>query len=63
MTQHSLTLVIIATGIGWVYLFARSNPNSKYGQVYGNIVSDWWQLLALVVMTKYLRETGSKEGS
>lgn len=60
-TMHSLTLVIIATGIGWVYLFARTDPNSKSGQVYGNIVSEWWQLLALIVMTKYFRESGSKE--
>ena len=57
LTMHSLTLVIIATGIGWVLLYARVDPNGKAGQVYGNIVSDWWQLLALVVMTKYLRET------
>lgn len=59
--QHSLTLVVIVTGVFWVWLFARTEPNGKSGQVYGNIVSEWGQLLALIVMTKYFRETGSKE--
>lgn len=63
LIQHSLSLVIVMTGVAWVVLFARSDPNGKAGQVFGNIVSDWWQLLALVVMTKYLRESGSKEGA
>jgi hypothetical protein len=61
LSLHSLTLVIIATGIGWMLIFARSDPNSKAGQVYGNIVSEWGQLLMLIVMTKYFREIGSKE--
>jgi len=30
--------------------------------VIGNIVSAWTQLLGLVVITKYSREKGSKEG-
>ena len=61
MSKHSLSLVILATGIVWVVLFARTDPNGKAGQVYGNIVSEWGQLLALILMTKYFRETGSKE--
>jgi hypothetical protein len=61
LSQHSLTLVIIATGIVWAIVYARSDANSKAGQVYGNIVSEWGQLLALIIMTKYFRETGSKE--
>jgi hypothetical protein len=36
--------------------------DSKAGQVLGNIVSDWTQVLGLVVLTKYAREIGSKEG-
>jgi hypothetical protein len=62
LLRHSLSLVIIVTGFAWVALFARSDPGGKAGQVYGNIVSEWWQLLALVLMTKYLKESGSKEG-
>lgn len=61
LSRHSLTLVILATGLLWVVLFARADPNGKVGQVYGNIVSEWGQLLALIIMTKYFRETGSKE--
>jgi hypothetical protein len=37
------------------------DPNGKAGQVVGNIVSEWTQLFGLVIMTKYLREIGSKE--
>lgn len=40
----------------------RSDVDSKAGQVLGNIVSDWTQVLGLVVLTKYAREIGSKEG-
>jgi hypothetical protein len=61
VSAHSLTLVVIATGVAWALLYARTDANSKSGQVYGNIVSEWGQLLALIVMTKYFRETGSKE--
>ena len=60
-SQHSLTLVIIATGIVWTIVYARTDANSKAGQVLGNIVSEWGQLLALIIMTKYFREVGSKE--
>ena len=47
---HSLTLVVIATGVVWVLIFARTDPESKAGQVYGNIVSEWGQLLMLIIM-------------
>src|SRR5262249_49486888 len=50
--EHSLTLFLVATGAGWVALFARSDPESKWGQVVGNIVSEWTQILGLVLMTK-----------
>ena len=36
-------------------------PDSKWGQVVGNIVSEWTQILALVILTKRLIETHSKE--
>jgi hypothetical protein len=38
--EHSLSVFLLLTGIIWVLLFARSNPNSKWGQVVGNIVSE-----------------------
>jgi hypothetical protein len=37
------------------------DPESKWGQVVGNIVSEWTQLLGLALMSKKLMEVGSKE--
>jgi hypothetical protein len=61
LREHSLTLFLIVTGIGWVVAFRAMDPNSKWGQVVGNIVSEWTQILGLVLMTKRLMEIGSKE--
>lgn len=61
LERHSLTLFLLATGAVWVILFARSDPNSKWGQVVGNIVSEWTQTLGLLLMTKKLIERHSKE--
>lgn len=61
MREHSLTLVLLVTGIGWIVAFRAMDPNSKWGQVVGNIVSEWTQILGLVLMTKRLIEVGSKE--
>ena len=62
LLQHSLTLVLLGTGAGWVAIYARSNVDSKYGAVIGNIVSQWTQIVGLVLITKYASEVGSKEG-
>jgi hypothetical protein len=61
LREHSLTLFLLITGIGWVVAFRAMDPNSKWGQVVGNIVSEWTQILGLVLMTKKLIEIGSKE--
>lgn len=61
--DHSLSLVLIVTGIGWALLYARQDPNGKWGQVTGNIVSEWVQMLGLVILTKRFVEIGSKESS
>jgi hypothetical protein len=60
LREHSLTLVLAITGIGWVLAFRAMDPGSRWGQVVGNIVSEWTQILGLVVMTKRLIEVGSK---
>jgi hypothetical protein len=39
--RHSLLIFLIVTGLGWALLFWRMNPGSKWGQVAGNIVSEW----------------------
>jgi hypothetical protein len=62
LLEHSLTIVLALTGMAWAAVYARSDVNSKAGQVIGNVVSDWTQVLGLVLMTKYARERGSKEG-
>jgi len=61
LREHSLTLFLLVTGVAWVSLFASMEPNGRWGQVVGNIVSEWTQILGLVLMTKRLVETGSKE--
>lgn len=59
--RHSLSLFLLVTGIGWALLFLRMNTDSKWGQVVGNIVSEWVQMSGLVFLTKRLVEIGSKE--
>ncbi|MGA2029820.1 MAG: hypothetical protein ABSG87_07085 [Verrucomicrobiota bacterium] len=59
--RHSLLIFIGVTGIGWTILFWKMDANSKWGQVVGNIVSEWVQTGGLVFLTKRLLEKGSKE--
>ena len=61
LLEHSLLIFIGVTGLGWAILFWRMNPESKWGQVVGNIVSEWGQMAGLVFLTKRLVEVGSKE--
>ena len=59
--RHSLLIFIGVTGLGWAILFLKMDANSKWGQVVGNIVSEWVQMGGLVFLTKRLIERGSKE--
>ncbi len=61
LREHSLTIFLLLTGLGWVLLFAHADSESKWGQVAGNIVSEWTQILGTVLLTKRLVEIGSKE--
>lgn len=61
LRNHSLTIFLLATGIGWVVLFSHMNSEAKWGQVVGNIVSEWTQILGVVLLTKKLMEIHSKE--
>ncbi len=38
LRDHSLSIFLLITGIGWVVLFLHMDPNEKWGQVVGNIV-------------------------
>jgi hypothetical protein len=62
LVDHSLTIALVITGAMWAVAYARLDPTDEPGQVVGSIVSEWTQVLGLVVMTKYLGEAGSKEG-
>ncbi|HEY1677203.1 MAG TPA: hypothetical protein VGG04_05825 [Candidatus Sulfotelmatobacter sp.] len=61
LEDHSLTIFLAITGVAWVWMFARSDPDSKWGQVVGNIVSEWTQIFGMVLLTKRLIESHSKE--
>ena len=61
LEEHSLSIFLIATGIGWTIAYIHMDPNGKWGAVVGNIVSEWTQTFGIVVLTKRLIEVGSKE--
>jgi hypothetical protein len=61
--DHSLTIFLVITGVGWAVLYARMNSEAKWGQVVGNIVSEWTQIFGLVLLTKRLIESHSKESA
>lgn len=61
LISHSLTLFVVVTGIGWMVLYSALNPMDKWGEVVGNIVSEWTQVLGMILFTKVLIERGSKE--
>lgn len=61
--EHSLLIFLAVTAVGWALLFARSDPNSKWGAVAGNVLSEWVQMAGLVFLTKRLIERGSKESA
>lgn len=61
--NHSLTIFLLITGAGWVVLFLRMDPEARWGQVVGNIVSEWTQIIGTVLLTKKLREVHSKESN
>jgi hypothetical protein len=59
--RHSLLIFLFITGVIWAVMYMRMDANSKWGQVVGNIVSEWIQMAGLVFLTKRLIERGSKE--
>lgn len=63
LRNHSLTIFLVLTGAAWLIAFIHMDAQSRWGQVIGNIVSEWTQVLGLVLMTKRLVEVGSKENS
>lgn len=60
LREHSLLIFIGVTGIGWTLLFLKMKPDGHWGQVVGNLVSEWGQMAGLVFLTKRLVEVGAK---
>jgi hypothetical protein len=63
LQEHSLSLFVFVTGCGWAIAFLHMDPTSKWGQVTGNIVSEWLQMLGLVLLTKKFYELRSHESN
>ena len=63
LREHSLGIFLLLTGIGWIALYASMDSEAKWGQVVGNIVSEWTQVFGLVLLTKRLIERHSRESS
>lgn len=61
LRDHSLIFFLLITGTGWVVLYLKMDAQAKWGQVVGNIVSEWTQVIGLVLLTKKLIEQHSKE--
>lgn len=61
--NHSLTIFLTVTGLGWAAIYFTMDPEAKWGQVIGNILSEWTQLLGLVLLTKRFFEQRSKDRS
>jgi prolipoprotein diacylglyceryltransferase len=63
LRDHSLSIFLVITGIGWIVLYVSMNSEARWGQVVGNIVSEWTQIFGLVLLTKRLIERRSKEST
>ncbi|MDQ5871891.1 MAG: hypothetical protein M3547_06745 [Acidobacteriota bacterium] len=59
--RHSLTIFLVVTGVGWLFLYRSQDPHSRWGEVVGNVLSEWVQMIGIVFLTKRLLERGSKE--
>lgn len=61
LRDHSLTIFLAITGVAWLAIYIKADPQGKWGQVVGNILSEWVQITGLVLLTKRLIEWHSKE--
>lgn len=61
LRDHSLTIFLVITGAGWLALYVKLDSEAKWGQVVGNLVSEWTQIFGLVLLTKKLIEPHSKD--
>ncbi len=59
--NHTLTVFFGVTWIGWIVLFENMSATSKWGQVVGNVVSEWTQILGMIWLTKLFYEEQVKK--
>ena len=63
LRDHSLSVFLLITEAGWIVLFAHMDTGSRWGQVVGNVVSEWTQIFGVVIFTKRFIERHSKEST
>jgi prolipoprotein diacylglyceryltransferase len=63
LRDHSLSLFLVLTGLAWIALYVSMDSESHWGQVVGNVVSEWTQIFGLVLLTKRLIERHSRESA
>ena len=63
LRDHSLSIFLIFTGPAWIALYVSMDSEAKWGQVVGNIVSEWTQIVGLVLLTKRLIARRLKEST
>ena len=61
LRDHSLSIFLVVTGAVWIAVYIAMDSESKWGQVVGNVVSEWTQIFGMVMLTKKLIERHSKE--
>src|SRR6202171_4796994 len=52
LRAHSLTLILLITGACWLALFLRMDPDSKWGQVVGKVLSELAQGIGFILPSK-----------
>ncbi|MGH9392976.1 MAG: hypothetical protein ACRD1E_02315 [Terriglobales bacterium] len=60
LRDHSLTVFLALTLLAWIAVYARVQVDGKWGQVVGNLVSEWTQSIGMVLLTKRFIERHSK---
>lgn len=63
LRDHSLTVFLALTLIAWIGFYLHVGVNTKWGQVVGNVVSEWVQTIGMVLLTKRFIERHSKESA
>jgi len=58
---HSLSFVVLAIVLAWIFLYWKSDYTSHRGTFYGNAIADWSGAWIILIVTKFLHERGSTE--